>query len=150
MPVSTFGGYRRRRHRGRGLWDSIKSGIGYIGSHVAPAALSALGSIAVKKALGGRRRRRTHRRRVHIGGVYSDYVGTGRRSVMGMMGMRRRRRRRSRMVGGGPLSMITGLLGLGRRRRHRRRIGMGTRSRSHFGGRRRRRVRFARRLIPGA
>ena len=56
-------GYRRRRRRyGRGILDTIKSGLRWAAPIAGSSALGTIASIVARKALGGRRRR-YHRRR---------------------------------------------------------------------------------------
>ena len=143
LPVNSYSfghaRHRRRRHYGRGFFDTLKD-IGSKALGIArsvPIASTALGLMgkphlaAGAKALGFARRRRTRHSGLRRGHARRPRYGVARRvkrgrgllsSLLGMTGLARRRRKRGharRRVkrGRGLLSSLLGMTGLARRRR---------------------------------
>ena len=139
---------RHHSRRGRGIWDTIKSGISAVAPHALPI-LRDLGIKLVRSKLGvGRRHRRSRMgsRKVSRGGLFSSLRSRS------LTGSRRRRSHRSR---GGYVSFpFMATRGMSRRRSHRSRgygsmFGSKRRHRRRVGLRRRHR-RVGRKMLAGA
>ena len=120
---SMYGGRRVRRvrrkaTRGAGFFDDLWSGIKNVGAAALPVLAPIVGQL-IKSRIGlGRRRVRRVRTTRKIGGIYSDFVGTGRR--------RTTRKRHSVSRYGGALSvkhMMGSMMGARRVHRRKRRVG---------------------------
>ena len=139
--IPMWGGRRRshsrRSHRGRGVWDVLKSIGRTVGPHILPIARD-IGVSLIKKRFGLGRRRRSHR---------SRSLGIPRFSQSRQIGHSRRRRRTRRSSRrGGLRSVFSATRGMRRRTRRRSRYG-GSRMIAGASRRRRRtrRVRGSRR-----